>query len=188
MAEFEVMCPHCKSMLNADADLIGESVQCPECQKNFVVRHNKTNSAPELYSPGTAGILGLIFTPVFTAGCLWANYKALKDSEESSKALYFFILNIAILFFHAYIQWTCTALFKQKEITAFPTLIDAIFWLLWWKWNYTETSKLLQYLKEQKIVYKKRSLTTPVLITIAFICLFITLTVLAVLKIKGLSF
>ena len=177
MAEFEIQCPHCQSILEANADIIGESVQCPECQKNFTVRPNNIKPSVLLYSPTTVGALSIIFTPVFSAYCIYENYKSIEASEESSKSLYFLILNIAILIGNILFQFEYVAMSLKGKmtingITDIIEILSLIFVFFWWQWNYMEISKHLQYLKEQKIICKPKSLQQPVMF--AFCAIVIT--------------
>ena len=75
MAEFQMKCPNCGSLLAVDETWVGSTVKCPNCQADVVVTQNNQNTVaavPDFQNPAAAvqnkdtaslvlGILGLVF-------------------------------------------------------------------------------------------------------------------------------
>lgn len=70
MAQFIFTCPHCKQQFNAEEEWIGESAECPGCQRTIIIQ--KTEQQPlSVSSPRSHSILKkIILYSVLAIACI----------------------------------------------------------------------------------------------------------------------
>lgn len=78
MASFIFTCPHCKQQFNAEEEWIGESAECPECQRTIIIQ--KTEQQPLSVSSHRSRsilkkiILCSVLAIACISGALWITY------------------------------------------------------------------------------------------------------------------
>ena len=166
MSEFETQCPHCRSSLQASNQLIGGTVQCPFCQKKFVL-YNDVKLKLELYSPMIAGMWSLLFTPVFGAWCFFRNCQLLKDAAATEKALLYLVANVYFYLFYAIIITFILCI--DQTVKGIPEIIMSLSFvatIILQHWCWKEVNAHNQYLQDQKVDYKSNSFCHPVIVAI----------------------
>ena len=70
MAQFIFICPHCKQQFNAEEEWIGESAECPGCQRTIIIQ--RTEQQPlSASSPRSRSVLKkIILCSVLAIACI----------------------------------------------------------------------------------------------------------------------
>ena len=62
MAEFITKCPHCETVLQAQEEWIGMAVECPQCQKTFIISTSNTDN-DNSYKTDSQKVKAILSTP-----------------------------------------------------------------------------------------------------------------------------
>ena len=132
MAEFITKCPHCNVELQAQDEWIGMEVECPECQKTFIIP-KKSGGKVELAQEKKTGS-----SPETTAS---------NSSFTSSDCFWFIAILIGIpLLLYWWIDWPRTVFWCTLPLWGFCLIllygdnkgklaIAALAGVIWWGWN-----------------------------------------------------
>ena len=181
MSEFISKCPHCQLTLTANESLVGKTVQCPNCQRKFLLNLDITSpQRMEFYSPTIAAMWSLLFTPLFGAWCFLQNcFRFVHETEIRKNGLLFFLLNI-----YFFISWIgvvitqCRDVFQEGKtvwngITSLISLLNFLIQFIWHVWLWHEVSKHEDLLKSHGVKNKNASFLPPVLTSLVLLVMFV---------------
>jgi len=127
MAEFITKCPHCSAELQAQDEWIGMEVECPECQKTFIIPKEKKTTSKKTGSSPKITASNSIFT---SSDCFW---------------LIAILIGIPLLLYW-WIDWPRTVFWCTLPLWGFCLIllygnnkgklaIAALAGVIWWGWH-----------------------------------------------------
>jgi hypothetical protein len=70
-SSFNFLCPHCSQSLEATAELIGKSLDCPNCAEKFTVPANKNAPARKIPTLSRNFVVTVLVTALITSAFWW---------------------------------------------------------------------------------------------------------------------
>lgn len=167
--QYTITCPSCLQQHTVNPGWEGQSVNCPMCQKPFVMpsppfvqatpvaQHAplppKTPKLPSLWNPTAAGNWSILFGPLFGTSIHFLNWKAIGDQKMLSAAVNWLVVALGLT------VWAIgSMIFDPASNDATGCLILFLF-----IWYFLGGRKQINYVQEKLSGrYNRRSWRTPI--------------------------